>query len=982
MKRLMKIMVAAVTSVCMLAINLPLTALDVRADGNSYQLSNSIVDDGNGSREEACLTVGNNEYYNTPENLVLEPGTINVQMNTGNDHYVGSFKIELDGVVVLNTSDSADYTLSRKVKVEELRIASDPGEGNPDPSPSYVYLRLATVYSITVTSDIFRTIEIKGSDAEHNLLFATLCNDSGRNGIFEHTYTYEVYERPTQMIIDNPGGVGGEDLLRLTGVTINGQAQQIRNRYDRCVYDLPADTTEFNIVLRCDNTPGRVVEWVNSNGDNRYCPNIADNEVFRHGSARIVGVYAGDDINNLTNVSADYDLTNGCVNEHGCGTLRVEQGYWIAFEFTPDPGYQLWSFQEKELSVQISSSATTNTYLFRVRNGNVHFIAEFRDAESFVTVEDGTMINGGDVTLNDFEVAEGSARINVQPQNGDAYADDQSVNAILEETDLEIRECVNIDLDQVFHVANTEDDYWVTDSYHDLGNGSADITLRMSDDFYPESNDIVLIHDRGEGEADRYETINAQYDPNTNEITFRTNGFSNYMIAAAPNGDTPPEHNDAQEGPHYVLDQTPNGLALIGFGYDEERDESFDFECDLGFTLENDAIIDTGDMLPEGADIKIDIDGTVTDYRPGYCPGNWVMFDGITENGNTITLHLTRCWIVRAEICADVEITVNGEDGELLPIGESNTSFYPLQVDVDESCEEPREWIDLVFDQKPVEVVVRGNDYLITDIFEVDENDLSPIGDNVLPFPDNDGCMWFYVNGIPRGGEDSLVINTPALSGATFTVEGSAGDRVLVVQGFENNDIPEDIAAAINSHISSSTYTDAVYLYGFDIYLVDGTGIVSEPGYSVTVTLQLAQALDLEDGASVFFVHMHQNGTAVTYEIIEGTYNATDRTVTFTTASFSPFVMYKGNKVQQTTTSETTTPETTTTSAPTETTADPASTTAETPAATPVAASAQAQTQAARTGEGRSFTSAIGTILILSAAAVALYDRKRIFEEE
>lgn len=383
-------------------------------------------------------------------------------------------------------------------------------------------------------------------------------------------------------------------------------------------------------------------------------------------------------------------------------------------------------------------------------------------------------------------------------------------------------------------------------------------------------------------------------------------------------------------------------------------------------------------MLPEGAEIKIDLDGTVTDYRPGYCPGNWVMFDGITENGNTITLHLTRCWIVRAEICADVEITVNGEDGELLPIGESNTSFYPLQVDVDESCEEPREWIDLVFDQKPVEVVVRGNDYLITDIFEVDENDLSPIGDNVLPFPDNDGCMWFYVSGIPRGGEDSLVINTPALSGATFTVEGSAGDRVLVVQGFENNDIPEDIAAAINSHISSSTYTDAVYLYGFDIYLVDETGIVTEPGHSVTITLQLAQALDLEDGASVFFVHMHENGTAVTYEIIEGTYNATDRTVTFTTSSFSPFVMYKGNKVQQTTTSETTA----TTAAPSETTSAPAATTAETLAATPVAAAAQAQTQATRTGEGRSFTSAIGTILILSAAAVALYDRKRIFEEE
>ena len=973
MKQLMKIMVAAVTSVCLLAINLPVTTLNVRADGNTYHLSNTIVNDGNDSREEPCLTIGNESYYNTPDNVCLDPGTINVQINTGNEYHADYIKIELDGAEVLNTTDSSSYTLTARVKVEELRIASDPIEGSTDPAPSYIYLRLVTEYTITVTSDIYRTIEIKGRDEQHNLVFETICSDSGGNGIYEHTYTYYVYERPVSLVIDNPGGVGGEDLLRLTGVTINGQAQQIRNRYDRCVYNLPSDTTTFNIVLRCDNTPGRVVEWVNSDGDNAYCPNITDDEVFRHGSAKIVGVYSGDDINNLTDVSADYDLTNGCVNAHGCGTLRVERGYWIAFEFTPDPGYQLWSFQEKELSVEISSSETTNTYLFRVRDGNVHFIAEFREAGSFVTVEDGTIISEGDVTLNDFEVASGSARISVQPTDGDVYANDQSVNDILDDTDLEIRECVNIDLDQVFHVANTEDDYWVTDSYHDLGNGSADITLRMSDDFYPESNDIVLIHDRGEGVEDRYETINAQYNPETNEITFRTNGFSNYMIAAAPNGDTPPDRSGSDERPHYILDQTPNGFALIGFGHDDENDTDFDFECEIGFTIEDDAIIDIGDGIPEDMNIKIDIDGEVMDYEPGFCAEHWVLFDSVTVNGNTITLNLHNCWIVRADICADVEITVNGDNGVLLPIGESDPSFYPFEVDVDETQAEPHEWVDLVFDREPSEVIVRGNNYFITEIFEVDADDLSPIGNNVLAYPDNGGCMWFSVVGMPRNEADSFLLEADNISNATFTINGNAsGDHVIVVQGFESTDIPADIAGTINTYISSSDYTGAVFLGGFDIYLIDESGIVTDPGYTVTITLQLTTALDLADGASVFFVHMHGEGSSATYEIIEATYNATAKTVTFTTSSFSPFVMYKGTKVPAAT--EAATP------AQADTAATPTSATP-TSAAPAAAAAVATGAQAARTGEGRSYYSTVGTILILSAAAIVFFDRKRIIEE-
>ena len=963
MKRLMKIMVAAVISVCLLAINLPVTTLNVRADGNTYQLSNTIVNDGNDSREEPCLTIGNESYYNTPDNVCLDPGTINVQRNTGNEYHADYIKIELDGAEVLNTTDSSSYTLTSRVKVEELRIASDPIEGSTDPAASYIYLRLVTEYTITVTSDIYRTIEIKGSDEQHNLVFETICSDSGRNGIYEHTYTYYVYERPVSLVIDNPGGVGGEDLLRLTGVTINGQAQQIRNRYDRCVYNLPSGTTTFNIVLRCDNTPGRVVEWVNSDGDNAYCPNITDDEVFRHGSAKIVGVYSGDDINNLTDVSADYDLTNGCVNAHGCGTLRVERGYWIAFEFTPDPGYQLWSFQEKELSVEISSSETTNTYLFRVRDGNVHFIAEFREAGSFVTVEDGTMIAGGDVVLNDFDINGGSARVNVQPQDPAIYANDEAIASICEDNELEVQDYLNIDLDQVYHIANTENGYWTTNSFHDLGNGYAEITLEMAEDFHPETDSICLIHDRGEGVEDRYETINAQYDQETNTITFRTNGFSNYLIAAAPDGSIDNENPD-DERPHYLIENTSESIGLYTFEYHEDIDDVVQMPCEPGFFVQDDAIIDLSESVPGDVTIKMNIDGEVIDYEPGFCPEHWVIFDGVTVDGNTCTFNFSLCWNVTVGAVADASIAVYGENGLLTPIGECRDN--PVSVNIDENEEEPFAVAELFFDTEPSYINITGNDYMMMYISGVEDEDLSPLGTTTVNYPEeNRGFMWVEIGGIQRNEEDTYIFDTEGIAGATYTINGSAsGDHAIVIQSFASSTIPASVSSAMSSLIEGSEYSNAVFLYGFDIYLVDGNGIVTDPGYSVTITIRLEEAIALEDGQTLFLVHMHGEGDSATYELIEVVYDATNKTITFTTSSFSPFVLNKGTKTDPVTPAATPANE--------ETPAAQATTTEAAPAAA-AATTTQAAAQAARTGEAQSYNGTVGIILILSAAALVFY---------
>ena len=109
---------------------------------------------------------------------------------------------------------------------------------------------------------------------------------------------------------------------------------------------------------------------------------------------------------------------------------------------------------------------------------------------------------------------------------------------------------------------------------------------------------------------------------------------------------------------------------------------------------------------------------------------------------------------------------------------------------------------------------------------------------------------------------------------------------------------------------------------------------------------------------------MHGDGANATYELIEVVYDATNKTITFTTSSFSPFVLNKGTKTDPVTPAATPANE--------ETPAAQATTTEAAPAAA-AATTTQAAAQAARTGEAQSYNGTVGIILILSAAALVFY---------
>lgn len=971
MKRLMKVMVATVTSICMLAINLPMTAVNVHADSEPVYVLSYTHDNtpGNNEPDTPALTQDNTPIAN---DSFMARGTINISIPQTIGGSINEVRI-CDGYGTLISSFRADdqnngvgsYTMTGNAVLRDMGVGHD--EQN-----TYIELRLQEVYKVTLKASIYRRVDFFAENDNRTLevvygdsFNGHTCEGMMRDNIYTSTYTFYLSERPATMQITNPGGVAAEYLLRLVNVNINNVDQPVLNRYDRCEYSVsPDENNELRIELRGDGRQGYVIEWCNTGGNNSNT-NISDEEVFQHGSARIVGIFAGESVDSLQDVSSNYDLTNGCIDfeKEGFGTIRLESGYWVAFEFTPDPGYQLWTFQDKDNAVEISSSGNTNTYLFQVPDNNVHFFAEFRSAEDFVNVEDGTMITGGDVVLNDFDINGGSARVNVQPQDPSIYANDEAIEAICEDNELEVQDYLNIDLDQVYHIANTDNGYWTTNSFHDLGNGYAEITLQMADDFRPGTDSICLIHDRGEGAEDRYETINAQYDQETNTITFRTNGFSNYLIAAAPNGSINNENPD-DERPHYLIENTNEGIGLYTFEYHEDIDEVLQVPCEPGFFVQDDAIIDMSEYVPGDVTIKMNIDGEVIDYDPGFCPEHWVIFDGVTVDGNTYTFNFSLCWNVTVGAVADASIAVYGENGLLTPIGECRDN--PVSVNIDENEDEPYAMAELFFDTEPSYIEITGNDYMMMYILGVEDEDLSPLGTTTVNYPeDNRGFMWLEIGGIQRNEEDTYIFDTEGIAGATYTINGSAsGDHAIVIQSFASSAIPASVSSAMSSLIEDSEYSNAVFLYGFDIYLVDGNGIVTDPGYSVTITIRLEEAIALEDGQSLFLVHMHGDGANATYELIEVVYDATNKTITFTTSSFSPFVLNKGTKTDPVTPAATPANE--------ETPAAQATTTEAAPAAA-AATTTQAAAQAARTGEAQSYNGTVGIILILSAAALVFY---------
>lgn len=934
MKRLFKFLVASATSISLLFANIPLTQFVVRADEKSYTFENVI----DGESQILQFSYGETTYTGGSDD-VFEPGTITLTLNQPDSDTYDELRVVTmennEPKLLCSTAEGVQNSVSITSGFKIMRIDDqseeekligvldivyvndnqqpepdndqEPGGQNNDPEPP-----AEEVYTIEIHSNLTRNLFFEANGFTET---AEVRGEPGED-LVRVTKDFRESELPDKLIIDNPGGVGVETLGRLTGVVINGAPQNVTARYDRCEYDLPGKDfyNEKKIVIEItgDDKPGGVIEWTNSGcPDDQRQQNISEEEQFKNGSARVVGVYKDTDTSFENNIMAEYGIDDkGCLYDAYNGCLRIENGYWIAFEFIPEPGYQLVEFGGSAGSqggeLDIGTTDKPNVYYFQMPQGNCHFSAVFDDPANIVKINGDSIVNDAAIEVPANEFAGGTAQMSVGALDGNtrsAYDNDADVQAQLKENDLEIEEYLSLDLANIYQKANTND-YWEED-YHNLEKGNATVTLKVGDDFNPDNNKVYIVHDKGGDEG--VETIEAEYDPNTREITFETGSFSNFMIATSDEAndiEVDPDYNEENYGeinPEFVIALDENDEPVLGY-WEEGEDHPFFVPVDPGQVIPGNAVIynDLPEDLPSDCQLIYYIDGEEVDsfYMDErdrvFTPGHFVVLDAIVAGEDVFEIYFSECWVVGIEVMqTDLSMKVLDKNGkEIKPlIGDVDLIFECGDLD-----EEYYTYFEIAFAEQPYEIVIEGiNGYAVFYLGSNDESLLTtPIGENKIKFPAEDDYMWVGAWGIIP--ETETVNFTDSLTGASAVFEGvsedKANDYLLLITEFDTSDAPSEELASIKKQIADKGYNDVTFPLGFDITLYDKNGEVHEPGFTVRITLVLKEAIDLKDGETVLILHMTDDG----FELIEAVYNAKNLTLTFETKTFSPFVVTIGTK--------------------------------------------------------------------------------------
>ncbi len=890
---------------------------------SGYTFTNKF--DGENPHEELQFINGNS-FITGSSDARFAAGTINVAVSPDENATIKTLKITIregdeDKVLYDSSNGSGSYTANADFKVVNI---STTGSGNnltgileivfvsDDQGPEQ-----KPIYHVTLKSTVARNFifNFPGDNGHPN--YGQYQIEITGNGTTTYNNTFDIEGKPESFSLWQPSNIGAEGIRRLANVYINGKEVPVTARYDDCTFslaDIEGDTITIELVG--DDVQGGVIEWTNYG-----CPadkrqnNISAEEQFEYGSAKVVGVYAENDTTFSKNIMADYGIDDsGCLYDEYNGCLRIENGYWIAFEFVPLPGYQLKTFgggaPGQGGSLDISTGNSANVYYFQMPQGNCHFKATFVPEED--SFEDkSSVVAQGNIDLSDANLVGGSGLVTVTDNDGSAYAGRQWDNG------LEAQECLNIDLDNRFLKANTSD-YW-SEEVHDLrNNGTATIALDLGEDFDPGKENVQIIHITDEGET---EYLNTTYDAETHTVFFNTTGFSDFLIATTENevpaaevpegfsaevknndNDENNEEEPEYEPPHFSVALTDDDEPALGNWEGEEN--PFFVALRVGTAIPGDAIInnDLPEDLPEECKLIYFINGeevesfSVTE-RKSFSPGHFVTYEGIKVTESTCEVYFNECWVVGIDvIMLDLSMKALDKDGKVIePVGGSDKDGA-LIFECGDAGEEDFTYFEIAYPVCPAEVVVKGiNDYAIF-YLECNEKDMfnTPIGENSIEYPSEDDYIWIGAWGMVP---DSETVNfTDSLTKVSAVFEGVSEDKIddylLLVTEFDTSDASEEEIAAFKKQIAEKGYDISEFPLGFDITLYDKNGEVHEPGFTVRITLVLEKTLDLEDGETVLILHMLDEG----FELIEAVYNAKDLTLTFETKTFSPFVVTIGTK--------------------------------------------------------------------------------------
>ena len=900
-----------------------------------YTFTSVITGSGDQAREDLCFINGTDQVFDG-SGTVYQKGSINVDVNEeGNINTLRIITIAGGNTdEIYNSNDGTGiFTANENFKIN--RIYNDNGVGTLDISFIDDNSDTGNENGNNDNPQITITVTIN-SGVNRNIGFNCNGHVEGQILLANRTEPYEVtlHEMPDSFSIWMPGETGAEGLRRLKEVYINDVKQKVTARYDDCTFSLEGVTLGENNTIKIDfigdDTPGGVIEWTNCGCPvDDIQPNIKRaREEFKNGSARVVGIYAKfEDIGNPDkNIIEDYGVEDtGALFDEYNGCLRIENGYWIAFEFTPLPGYQLVEFGGTKPGQLGSDDIKTrnqeaNVYYFQMPEGNCHFNAVFDDPANIVEVEDGSIVasSGSSLDVNPENFPGGTAKVTVDTVDADEqnkYSNDNAFINEVEENDLEVQEYLSLDLSNIYQKANT-DDYWVNDYGHKtLDKGAATVTLKVDGKFNPDNNKVYIVHDKSDG---TFETIEAEYDPNRHEISFETGSFSNFMIA------TSGEENDIAIDPNYNGDDENNNnvppefsIALDEFdepalGNWEGEDNPFFVPMEIGRAIPGDSVIHNTlpDDLSSNVLLIYYIDGeevgcfNMDERELTFTPEHFVVYEGARALENSFEVFFTTCWVVGINVEEiDLSMTALDKNGKAIkPIGDEKTDGTVI-FECSGAGRDDFTYYEIPYAECPAEVVVKGiNGFAIYDLESNEKDALStPIGDNKIKYSAEEDYMFIGASGMyHKAGEVVTFVDEEFTAVFEGLSEEEAANYIIVVDSLDIESMDDPRIAKYKAMIEEAGYTDVYVGGGFDIRLYDKNGIVHDPGFKVTITVELVnndEEIELEDGQELMFLHILEDGG---YELLKATYDAKANTITFTTSSFSPFLPALGTQVTTT----------------------------------------------------------------------------------
>ncbi|MCR5476384.1 MAG: DUF4214 domain-containing protein [Lachnospiraceae bacterium] len=215
------------------------------------------------------------------------------------------------------------------------------------------------------------------------------------------------------------------------------------------------------------------------------------------------------------------------------GEMVLPEGSWVTMKIYPEYGHQVVAFHVNGTDVRAEQDP--GVFSFKIGKGNFHIGAEVAPVEDEVRAE-AQSVSGGGITIGGGEMNGGTARLDV----GDASVSEAQIASFENAAEgMQVGEILDISLFNTVYQGSAEHT-WDTP----VNNLNADATVTLELEEAPAGEEVAVIHEKHDG---TFETIPAEYDPETKTVSFRTKSFSNFAIATRGQAD-PTAVNEAAAG--------------------------------------------------------------------------------------------------------------------------------------------------------------------------------------------------------------------------------------------------------------------------------------------------------------------------------------------------------------------------------------------------------------------------------------------------